>query len=146
MPAAPPPRISVHAPATAAALGAVDAGLGAFNQAFAPLGDVRALHVIAEGTAGQVVGGAIGRTWGRCCELQQIWVDEASRRAGVGSALMAAFEAEARVRGCDLVYLETFSFQAPAFYRGRGYHEALRIEGYTGDAVKYMLHKRLEPT
>lgn len=138
-----PLRISVHAPAGATAREAVDAGLDAHNQAFAPLGDVRALHVLAENDAGQLVGGAIGRTWGRCCELQQIWVDSTLRRAGVGSRLMAAFEAEAQARGCELVYLDTFSFQAPAFYLRRGYEEALRIEGYTGGAVKYTLHKTL---
>ena len=136
-------RISVHSPAPAAAVAVVDAGLDDHNIAAAPLGDVQSLHVIAEDARGAVVGGAIGRTWGTCCELLQLWVAPEVRATGVGSQLMEVFEQDARRRGCLLVYLDTFSFQAPAFYQARGYEEALRTEGYTGGVFKLTLHKHL---
>lgn len=136
-------QISVDSPAAAEAIAAVDAGLDEYNIASAPLGDVRTLHVIADGPNGTVVGGAIGRTWGHCCELQQLWVSPDLRSNGLGSQLMDAFEQEAKNRGCLMVYLDTFSFQAPAFYQGRGYREVLRTEGFTGGIAKLTMHKSL---
>ena len=137
-------QISVHSQAPAEAVAIVDAGLDAYNIAGAPLGDVQSLHVIAQDAVGTVVGGAIGRTWGECCELQQLWVLAESRSAGIGSQLMDAFEQNAHSRGCRLVYLDTFSFQAPNFYQARGYEEMLRTEGFTGGVIKLTMHKRLD--
>ena len=67
---------------------AVDAGLGAFNRAAGGTGAVRRLACFARAPDGRLVGGAVGRTWGRCCELQQLWVDEKHRGAGVGRELV----------------------------------------------------------
>lgn len=57
---------------------------------------------------------------------------------------MDAFEQNARTRGCQLVYLDTFSFQAPNFYQARGYVEVLRTVGFTGGVIKLTMHKRLD--
>ncbi len=138
-------RVTIHAPASADALEAVDSGLGDFNLAEPAIGDVRPLHAIAQDQSGKTIGGAIGRTWGQCCELQQFWVSKSHRRKGVGSLLMQAFECEAIARGCLLVYLDTFSFQAPSFYASRGYVEALRVTGFTGNVFKITMHKHLSP-
>ena len=43
-----------------------------------------------------------------------------------------------------LVYLDTFSFQAPSFYQARGYAEVLRTEGFTGGVIKLTMHKWLD--
>ena len=91
----------------------VDAGLTAFNAAAAPLHEVQALSCFARTPTGEVLGGAVGRTWGLCCELQQLWVREDLRRQGVGARLLREFEQQACLRGCERVYLETFSFQVP---------------------------------
>lgn len=56
----------------AAPLLAVDAGLEAHNRAAAPLDDVQPLAAIASLPSGEVIGGAVGRTWGGCCELLQL--------------------------------------------------------------------------
>jgi GNAT superfamily N-acetyltransferase len=136
-------RISVFSPAPPGAIATVDAGLDEYNVAGAPITDVRSLHVIAEDKDGIVVGGAIGRTWGQCCELQQLWVCAELRSNGIGSHLMDAFEQEAENRGCALVYLDTFSFQAPVFYQARGYREVLRTVGFTGGVAKITMHKSI---
>jgi GNAT superfamily N-acetyltransferase len=135
--------IDVACPATAAELAVVDGGIGAFNQANPALADVCVLHVLARDAQGHVHGGAIGRTWGQCCELQQLWVQQARRRQGIGKQLLARFEHEAMQRGCTLIYLETFSFQAPQFYAVRGYTVALQTHGFTQGVVKTTLHKRI---
>ncbi len=43
----------------------VDAGLDAYNNAAAPLHEVTPLSCFARLPSGVVIGGAVGRTWGR---------------------------------------------------------------------------------
>ena len=119
----------------------VDAGLGEANDAAAPLHEVRPLSCFARLPSGEVIGGAVGRTWGACCELQQLWVSPAHRRRGLGARLIREFEAHARSRGCATFYLETFSFQAPSLYRSLGYVTAYEHAVYPHGIVKYVMVK-----
>lgn len=120
----------------------VDRGLSESNEAAAPLLQIERLSCFASLASGAVVGGAVGRRWGECCELQQLWVDPAYRRRGIGSKLVRLFEARAAERGCRTFYLETFSFQAPDFYRSLGYHAAAEIRGAPAGIVKYLMLRR----
>lgn len=124
-------------------LAALDAGLEAHNYAVAPLTEVQPLATFATDEAGTVAGGALGRTWGQCCELLQLWVAPEHRAKGVGSALLQAFEAHARTRGCRVFYLTTLSYQAPDFYRRHGYLVLAQIAGYPNGIVKFLM-QRLE--
>ncbi len=119
----------------------VDQGLGDANEVAAPLHEVRPMCCFVNDASGSVIGGAIGRRWGRSCELQQLWVDAAKRRQGLGAQLVRRFESIARRHGCTQVYLETFSFQAPRLYRALGYREIAAIDGFSTGIVRYtMLH------
>jgi ribosomal protein S18 acetylase RimI-like enzyme len=121
---------------------AVDDGLEQFNQEAAPLADVRPLATFAHApTTGELVGGAVGRTWGKCCELQQLWVASAHREQGIASELLRRFEQGAAARGCSVFYLTTLSFQAPEFYRKHGYAFIAEIRGYPHDIAKYLMVK-----
>jgi ribosomal protein S18 acetylase RimI-like enzyme len=122
---------------------AVHAGLDGFNRSAADLAAVRPLGCFARLSSGRCVGGAIARTWGGCCEITQLWVDEAHRARGLGSRLVRLVEDEARARGCSLVYLDTFSFQAPGFYRRLGYEVACAVEGFPDGITKFLMRKRL---
>ena len=125
------------------AIARVDAGLDAFNAAAPSLAGVRPLAVICRAADGEVVGGLVGRTLGECAEVRQLWVAAEYRKRGTGAALMQRFEAAAAGRGVRLVYLDTFSFQAPGFYRKLGYEVALEIAGYAEGVSKFTLVKRL---
>lgn len=124
-----------------AALLAVDAGLEEHNQAAAPLKDVRPLAAFARLATGEIAGGAVGRTWGACCELQQLWVHPDHRGKGTASRLLREFEQRAASRGCHIFYLTTLSFQAPGFYRKHGYDVLAEISGYPDGIAKYLMHK-----
>ncbi|NRF71769.1 GNAT family N-acetyltransferase [Aquincola sp. S2] len=119
----------------------VDDGLGEANDAAAPLHEVRPLACFVRDESGRVIGGAVGRRWGACCELQQLWVEPARRRQGLGAQLIQAFEAHARTHGCSIFYLETFSFQAPRLYQSLGYRIAHEHKVYPHDIVKYLMVK-----
>ncbi len=137
--------LTVHDDVPADAGAIVDAGLGASNDAAAPLHEVQALACVARGAAGTVIGGAVGRTWGECCELQQLWVRPDQRRRGLGARLVRGFQAHAAARGCRRFYLETFSFQAPALYRALGYVVALELHGFPHGIVKYTMVREGPP-
>lgn len=132
---------STDAPAEAL-LAAVDAGLESHNQGAAPLADVSRIAAFARDSSGRTIGGAVGRTWGACCELLQLWVHTEHRGAGVGSRLLREFESRARARRCSVFYLTTLSFQAPDFYRKHGYGVLARIDGYPDGIVKFLMHKK----
>ncbi len=121
----------------------VDDGLGDANLAAAPLHEVRALGCFAHDDAGRVIGGAVGRSWGECCELQQLWVQPERRGGGLGTALVRAFEARAVARGCRLFYLETFSFQAPEFYQRLGYETVHAGTQFPHGIVKHLMQRRV---
>ena len=131
---------SSDAPPEASAL-AIDQGLDEYNFSVAPLADVKRLASFATDASGRTVGGAVGRTWGRCCELLQLWVESDHRFAGVGSRLLREFEAQAARRGCDIYYLTTLSFQAPDFYRKHGYASLAEISGYPNGITKHLMQK-----
>ena len=61
-------------------------------------------------------------------KLSAIVVDERHRRRGIGEALAAEMEAEARRRGCCLIFLTTAERRAAAhaFYRQIGFEETGR--------------------
>ncbi|WP_244642498.1 N-acetyltransferase [Phyllobacterium sp. 628] len=68
-----------------------------------------------------------------------LWVRPSSRKTGLGTRLLEKAEAVARERGCLGAHLETFTFQAPDFYRRFGYEEFGRIDNYPpGHATIWM--------
>lgn len=121
----------------------VDAGLHRYNQAAADLDAVRPLACFARDETGALVGGLRARCWVGAVEVQQLWVDGQRRRQGVGARLMQMLEQAARERGGALIYLDTFSFQAPEFYRRCGFEVAARIDGFPDGIAKYLMIKRL---
>ncbi len=138
------PSIQTHNRHPTAETAIVDHGIGEFNDAAAPLHEVEPLSCFARDATGGVIGGAVGRRWGRCCELQQLWVAPEHRRRGVGAALVRAFEAHAQTHGCTDFFLETFSFQAPAFYRALGYDTVYQHAVYPHAIVKHVMLKRCQ--
>lgn len=125
---------------------AVEAGLKAYNRSVSSLSEVRPLNFVLHDNNKQVSAGLLGRTWGKCCEILVVWVRNDLRSHGVGERLMLEAEEEARARGCDTIYLSTFSFQAPDFYRNRGYEEVHQVRGYGHDVEKIFFVKSLGAT
>ena len=134
---------SLHDQVDLNAASVVDDGLGESNKQAAPIHLIKNLACFAKDPHEVVVGGAVGRTWGECCELQQLWVTEEYRRQGIGTRLVKQFEERAYLRGCRTFYLETFSFQLPEFYRSLGYECKLEISGFPDEIAKYVMAKGL---
>ncbi len=97
---------------------------------------------------GAIVAGIYGWTWGGCCELQHLWVDESRRGEGLGSNLIEAAEREAARRGCRQMVLLTHAANAGRAgdrWTRRGYELVGRVDDYpVGDAALWF-RKVLSP-
>jgi GNAT superfamily N-acetyltransferase len=93
---------------------------------------------------GEVVAGFSGHTWGAYCELSYVWVHESYRGQDLGSQLVQAAEAEAKLRGCEKVILATHSFQAPGFYERLGYERLFALEDVPRGHQKVFYTKQLQ--
>ena len=83
-----------------------------------------------EDEEGNCQGGLIGMTHGNWLDVEYLVVDEALRGQNIGSELLKRAEQAASDRGCKYVFLDTFSFQAPEFYKKMGYKEVFVREDY----------------
>jgi len=75
--------------------------------------------------------------------VNSLWVDEEARGSGLGAHLMRLIEDEAVRRGCKHSYLNTMSFQAPAFYEKLGYVEFGRLDDFPRGHSRVFLKKDL---
>jgi|GraSoiStandDraft_4_1057263.scaffolds.fasta_scaffold530983_2 ribosomal protein S18 acetylase RimI-like enzyme len=92
-----------------------------FNSRATGYFDGRLLGGRIDNAAGETIAGVSGHTWGGCCAISNLWVDERHRGRGLGKALLCAAETEALGQGCAQVVIITHSFQAPGFYERLGY-------------------------
>ena len=136
-------RLEVTDSASAADEEFVIAQTRAYNRRFT-VRDFRSLCVFARGEDGSIVGGLTGKTYWQYLEVSFLWVSEAQRGRGYAMQLMAAAEEEAVRRGCRHALVDTFSFQAPGFYRRAGYEEFGRLAGFSGEHERHYLHKALD--
>jgi GNAT superfamily N-acetyltransferase len=90
-----------------------------------------------------LVAGISGYLWGRCLEIDYLWVKETHRGVGIGSRLVKNLEKSAAGRGCATITTNTFSFQAPEFYTQLGYDVFGVVSGYGKQVQKYYLRKSL---
>jgi GNAT superfamily N-acetyltransferase len=88
-------------------------------------------------------GGIAGYLWGGWLHITMLWVQESARGRGFGAQLLASAETYAREHGCADAYLTTFDFQAPEFYRARGYETFGELPDCPRGHAHYFLRKRL---
>ena len=94
--------------------------------------------------AGVVAGGFWGCTLFRWLHVQLLFIPETLRGRGIGSALMASAETEARKRGCIGSHVTSFSFQAAPFYAKLGYTPFGQLDDYPPGHNLLFLRKRFD--
>ena len=78
----------------------------------------------------EIVAGISGWTWAHACEIRDLWVHPTLRGQGYGQRLLTSAEQEAQLRGCKVILISSYSFQAPAFYQKRGYELAWQLNDF----------------
>jgi GNAT superfamily N-acetyltransferase len=123
----------------------IDTGLSAFNDARlggGPWPD-RDLALAIRDAAGGIMGGLWGRSYYQWLYVDLLFVPDSLRGRGLGTELLARAEAAARAQGCVGVWLDTFEFQAPAFYPRHGYESFGEIGDYPAPHRRHFFSKRL---
>jgi len=90
-----------------------------------------------------IAAGLYGFTWAGWLEIKLVWVREDLRGQGLGRHLVEAAEAEARARGCEHVWLDSYTFQAPGFYERLGYEVFGALDGYPPPEGRVFLTRKL---
>lgn len=99
------------------------------------------LGIYLEDETGKKLGGLIGDTHGNWLSINFLWVSEELRGQNIGSRILNQAEETAKKRGCKYVFLDTFSFQAPEFYKKHGYKEVFKLEEYPLTGKRYYFIK-----
>lgn len=101
------------------------------------------LGIYLENDKGKKIAGLIGETHGKWLMIKFLWVDEGLRGQHIGSRILEQAEVTAGERGCKYVFLDTFSFQAPLFYKKHGYGEVFVLEEYPLTGKRYYFTKTI---
>ena len=99
----------------------LDTRLGQFNdQQAGPRNRLKFVLAVRDDD-GELLGGLVGETLWNTLYVGVLWVHVQHRGNGYGTALMERAQQVAREHGCDVVFLNTTTFQAPGFYAKLGY-------------------------
>ena len=115
--------------------------LEAYNSRF--LTDYEEYAFCIRDAAGALIAGITAQRDLDCVRVGWLFVGESYRRQGYGSALLRRLEQAARQSGARRILLNTFSFQAPAFYAAQGYRLCAAIEPCFGAYGQYFFDKEL---
>lgn len=89
----------------------------------------------------KLVGGIIGETHWDWFFINLMFVRKDLRGRGYGHRLLTLAEEEARKRGARNAYLDTFSFQAPDFYKKHGYEVFGELRDFPAGHQRFYLKK-----
>ncbi|WP_213518305.1 GNAT family N-acetyltransferase [Paenibacillus montaniterrae] len=91
----------------------------------------------------QIIGGVLSVLCWNWLEVDILWIDQTQRHQGHGSKLLMEIERIAREKECTFIKLNTFSFQAPNFYKKHGYQVIAIIDNAPKGHKHYYLMKEL---
>lgn len=121
----------------------IGGGIHDYNETYGGASHGSVLCFGLHGPDGQLVGGLIGETHWDWFYINLLWLPEALRGRGFGRRLLTLAEDEARRRGARNAYLDTFSFQAPEFYRRHGYEVFGELHDFPAGHQRYYMTKQL---
>lgn len=125
------------------AWGIIGRGVGSYNKQQAGDNKFQRLCFSLQTPEQEIVGGMLGEIYWGWFYIDLLWVEEALRGCGYGHRLLARAEDEARRRGAKHAYLDTFSFQAPDFYKQHGYQLFGELQDFPPGHQRYFLKKQL---
>jgi GNAT superfamily N-acetyltransferase len=118
--------------------------LMAYNESKTGPSGFAPIAVVLEDRSGELIGGLWGRSVYDWLFVEHLFVPEHLRGRGLGTALMRKAEEVAIGRECIGVCLDTFDFNAPAFYRKLGYEVIAALESPRRGFKRHIFIKRLD--
>ena len=93
---------------------------------------------------GKIIAGCVARMYcWNVAYLDTLLVDERYRGNGFGSKLLIEVERTDKEKGCYLIHLDTFDFQAKGFYEKQGYEVFGVLEDCPKNHRRFYLKKEI---
>ena len=92
---------------------------------------------------GKIIAGIVAASTFDTLEVEFLFVDENYRGKNLGTELLKHAENTAKMNGLKSILLNTYSFQAPEFYKKHGYSELLKIDPCFGEFSQSYFTKKL---
>ena len=114
-----------------------------YNRSKREVAESEPLNLYVEDEHGEIMAGLVGETFGNWLEIEYLFVKEDIRGQGIGSQLLQQAESEAKKRNCRFAFVNTYQFQAPAFYQKYGYKEVFTLKDYPYTGQRHYYQKDL---
>ena len=114
-----------------------------YNRSKREAAESEPLNIYVEDDSGELMAGLVAETFGNWLEIEYLFVKEDLRAQGIGSQLLQQAESEAKKRNCRFAFVNTFQFQAPAFYQKHGYKEVFTLKDYPYTGQRHYYQKDL---
>lgn len=102
------------------------------------------INKIIKNEKGEIIAGILSRMYcWNCLFVDTLFVDEIYRGQGLGEKLLKEVEKVAINKGCELIHLDTFDFQAKDFYLKYGYEIFGVLEDCPQGHCRYYLKKKV---
>lgn len=98
---------------------------------------------IARNDEGEIIGGITGTAYWGNMHIDFLWVDPESRGQRIAEQLMQQMEQHSRNANYRLMMVDTFSFQAPEFYKKQGFREFGVLKDHPAGHSQHYFEKRL---
>ena len=125
------------------AWGIIGRGIHDYNEQQAGDGKFQRICFALTGPDQGIAGGVIAAMYWNWLYIDLLWVKEELRGCGYGHRLLEMAEEEGRKRGAENAYLDTFSFQAPEFYKRHGYQVFGQLDDFPADHKRFFFMKHL---
>lgn len=120
----------------------VAAGLENFNRRHLSRSPPKSFAVtVREGGAAR--GGLMAEGIGEWMHISLLWVEDEFRGRGFGTSLLEKAEVEAKIRGAKGILVDTFSFQAPPFYKKHGYSAYGQVDDFPEAGMIWYRFKKM---
>ena len=114
-----------------------------YNRSKREAAESEPLNIYVEDDSGELMAGLVAETFGNWLEIEYLFVKEDLRGQGIGSQLLQQAESEAKKRNCRFAFVNTYQFQAPAFYQKYGYKEVFTLKDYPYTGQRHYYQKDL---
>ena len=102
------------------------------------------INRIIENKNGNIIAGILSKMYcWNCLYIDALWVQEGHRKEGLGSKLLKEVEKIAEEKGCYLIHLDTFDFQAKDFYIKYGYEIFGVLDECPHEHARYFMKKSI---
>lgn len=93
---------------------------------------------------GIVIAGVVAESVSDTIEVSYLFVEESHRKKGLGRRLLSVLEETGRNAGMKRILLNTYSFQAPGFYKKCGFEQIAEIDPCFGHHSQFYFVKNIE--